>query len=125
MRASFFCRLRLKEVHHDILSHFFDSLNCGKSAGKPKNNGLLRKKNTKGLILKQKEPGWLRMEKIKRIGNDDFEKFSQVFSKYLNDDVVPLTGHKRKYARKRQLCVLSTDSQRTLVRISFHSVPSK
>ena len=29
-----------------ILSHSFDNLNCGLSAGKPKNNGLLRKKTT-------------------------------------------------------------------------------
>ena len=36
------------------LSHFFDGLNCGLSAAKPKNNGLLRKKNSKGVILKQK-----------------------------------------------------------------------
>ena len=42
------------ELRQDILSHFFDSLNCGWSVGKPKNNGLLRKKNTKRLILKQK-----------------------------------------------------------------------
>ena len=39
----------LKELCHDILSHFFKGL-----VGEPKNNGLLRKKNTKGLILKQK-----------------------------------------------------------------------
>ena len=46
--------LFLKELRHDISSHFFDSLNCGSSVGKRKNNGLLRKKNTKGLILKRK-----------------------------------------------------------------------
>ena len=39
--------------------------------GKPKNNGLLRKKNTKGLILKQKGT---------RMAEDDgFEKFSHFF----------------------------------------------
>ena len=46
----------LKELCHNILSHFFDGLNCSLSAGKPNNNGLLRKKNTKGLMLKQKGP---------------------------------------------------------------------
>ena len=51
------------ELYHDILSHFFNSLNCSYSAGKPKtNNGLLRKKNTKWLILKQ---NGTKMEKIK------------------------------------------------------------
>ena len=44
----------LKELRHDFLSHFFDGLNCGSSVGKPKNNGLLMKKNTKGVKLKQK-----------------------------------------------------------------------
>ena len=44
----------LKELRHDILSHFFHSLNCGLSAGKPKSNGLLRKKKTKGFVLEQK-----------------------------------------------------------------------
>ena len=44
----------LKELRHDILSRFFDFLNCGSSVGKMKNNGVLRKKNTKGLVLKQK-----------------------------------------------------------------------
>ena len=44
----------LMELRHGILSQFFDGLNCGLSAGKPKNNGLLRKKKTKGSILKQK-----------------------------------------------------------------------
>ena len=37
-----------------IVSHFFDGLNYGLSVAKPKNNGLLRKKNTKGVVLKQK-----------------------------------------------------------------------
>ena len=45
---------QLQELRHDILSYFFDGLNCGSSVGKPKNDGLLRKKNTKDLILKQK-----------------------------------------------------------------------
>ena len=30
--------------------------------------------------------GWRR---LKRIGNNDFEKFSEFFSKYTNDDVAP------------------------------------
>ena len=47
-------RITLKESRHNILNHFFDGLNFGSSVGKPKNNGLLRKKNTKGLIQKQK-----------------------------------------------------------------------
>ena len=47
----------LKELRHDILCHFFDGLNYGLSAGKPKNGGLLRKKNNKGVILKQKGTG--------------------------------------------------------------------
>ena len=52
------------QMSHDILSHFFDGLNYGLSVGKPKNNDFLGKKNTKGVILKQKGTGWLRMEKI-------------------------------------------------------------
>ena len=49
------------------------------SVGKRKKNGLLSKKNTKGSILKQKGTTmiWLRMERIKPVGNDDFEKFCQ------------------------------------------------
>ena len=46
--------MQLKELSHDILKHF-DDLNYGYSVGKPKSNGLLRKKNTKGMILKRKE----------------------------------------------------------------------
>ena len=46
--------LILKELGHEILSHFFDGLNYGESVAKPKNNGMLSKKNTKGAILKQK-----------------------------------------------------------------------
>ena len=45
---------RLKELRHDILSHFFDGLSHGLSVGKPKTNGLLMKEKTKGVILKQK-----------------------------------------------------------------------
>ena len=41
-------------MRHDILSHFFEGLNCALSVRKPKNNGFLRKKNNKGVILKQK-----------------------------------------------------------------------
>ena len=69
-----------EQLRHNILSHFFYGLSHGYSVGKPKNNGLLRKKNTKGLILKQKG---------KRMAGDgeerngweihDFEKFSQWF----------------------------------------------
>ena len=44
----------LRELSHDILGHFFDGLNNGLIVEKPKNNGLPRKKNTKGVILKQK-----------------------------------------------------------------------
>ena len=44
----------VKELRHDILSHSFDGLNYSSSATKPKNNSLLMKKNTKGLILQQK-----------------------------------------------------------------------
>ena len=36
------------------MSHFFDGLNYSLSVAKVKNNGLLRKKNTKGVILAQK-----------------------------------------------------------------------
>ena len=83
-------------VTNDILSHFFDGLNCGSSVWKPKHNGLLRKKNTKGLILKQKgtrmaEDGedWngLEMTMLKCIAN---------FSKYTNNDV-PGNSFKMKY----------------------------
>ena len=34
------------------------------------------------------------MEKIEKVGNDDFEQFSQFFSKYTNDDVAPLKAGK-------------------------------
>ena len=61
--------LLLLKLRHNILSHFFDSINYGSSVAKPKNNGLLRTKNTKGAILEQKgtrraEDGedWKRLE---------------------------------------------------------------
>ena len=44
----------LKELRHDILSHFFDDLSHSASVGKPKTNGLLMKEKTKGVILKEK-----------------------------------------------------------------------
>ena len=44
----------LKELRHDILSHFFDGLSHGLSVGKPKTNSLLMEEKTKGVILKQK-----------------------------------------------------------------------
>ena len=37
----------LKELRHNILRHYFDGLKYGKSVGKPKNKGLLRKKTPK------------------------------------------------------------------------------
>ena len=46
--------LILRELRHEILSHFFDGLNYGESVAKPKKNGMLSKKNTKGVILEQK-----------------------------------------------------------------------
>ena len=46
--------LVLKELRYDVRSHFFDGLNCGLSVEKPKNVGLLREKNAKGLSIKQK-----------------------------------------------------------------------
>ena len=79
----------LKELRHDILSHSFDGLNNGNSVG---NNGLLRKKNSKGVILEQKGT---RMGRLKRIGKDDFENFSQLFSKYTNGDVAPIKENTR------------------------------
>ena len=45
--------LLLAKLRHGILIHFFDGLNCNSSAGKLKNNDLLRKKNNEGLILKK------------------------------------------------------------------------
>ena len=41
-------------IRHDILSHFFDGLNCGSNVRKPVNNNLPNTKNTKGVILKQR-----------------------------------------------------------------------
>ena len=46
--------IHLKELRHEVLSPFFVGLNNSFSVGKANNNGFLRKKNTKGLILKQK-----------------------------------------------------------------------
>ena len=46
--------LSLKELRHNILSHFFNGLSHSLSVGKLKTNGLLMKKKTKGVILKQK-----------------------------------------------------------------------
>ena len=48
-------RQDLKELRHDILSHFFDGLNYCSSVSKPKNNGLLGKKNTKGVMAEDGE----------------------------------------------------------------------
>ena len=64
---------RLKELRHDILSHFFDGPSNGLSVGKPKSNGLLIKEKTK------KGRGWLRMEKIETDWNNDLEKLSYFF----------------------------------------------
>ena len=47
-------RRGLKELRHDILSHFFDGLSHVLSVVKPKSSGLLMKEKTKGVILKQK-----------------------------------------------------------------------
>ena len=78
----------LKELHHI----FFDDLNDSESVEKPKNTSLLRKKNTRGVILKQKgtriaEDGedWngLEMTIFKTLGQF-------VFSKFKNKEVVPL-----------------------------------
>ena len=44
----------LKELCHDILSRFINGLNHHPNVGKPKSNSLLRKKNSKGVILKEK-----------------------------------------------------------------------
>ena len=46
--------LELKELRHDVLSHYFDGLSHGLSVGKPKTNSLLMEEKTKGVILKQK-----------------------------------------------------------------------
>ena len=82
----------LKELRHNTLRHFFDSLNYGVSVGKPINNGSLRKKNIKGVILKQKG---IRMAEDRKDRNalemtilKSFAIF--FFKKYANDDVVPL-----------------------------------
>ena len=41
----------LKKLRHES---FFDGLNYGSSVAKPKNNSMLRKKNTTGVILELK-----------------------------------------------------------------------
>ena len=68
---------RWKELRRNILSHFFDGLSHGLSGGKPKTNGLLMKeKNQRGdSKAKRNEDGW-GWRRLKRIGNDDLEKFS-------------------------------------------------
>ena len=83
-------RFGLKELGHDILSHFFDPLNYSLSVGKTNNYGLLRKKNTKGMILKQKgtrmaEDGedWYGLEMT-------ILKNLPIFSKYTNGGTAPL-----------------------------------
>ena len=44
---------------------------------------MLRKKNNKGLVLRKKGTRMAEdRRRLKRIGNDGFEKFSQFFSKY-------------------------------------------
>ena len=81
----------LQELRHDILSNFFVSLNCSSGVEKPENNGLLRKKNTEGLILKQigttmAEDGedWNGLEMT------ILKSLAKFFSKYKNDDEAPL-----------------------------------
>ena len=76
------------------MSHFIDGLNHGKSVGKPKNNSLLRKKNLKGVIPKQKGTRMAEdgedsngLEMILKLFDPVFFFF---FSKYTNDDVAPL-----------------------------------
>ena len=78
----------LKELRHDILSHFFDVLNCGSAFGKIKNNGVLRKKNTKELVLKQKVT---RMAEINGLEMTILKSLA-IFSTYTNDDVASLIG---------------------------------
>ena len=46
--------LEVKGAMSQYLSHFFDGPNYGLNVGKLKTNAFLRKKNTKGLIVKQK-----------------------------------------------------------------------
>ena len=73
-----------KDTTSQYLRHSFDSLNCVSSNKQPKNNSFLRKKNTKGLILKQKGT---RMEKIEADWKWRFWKVLPIFSKYTNDGV--------------------------------------
>ena len=57
---------------------------------KPKNNSLLRKKNNKGVILKQKGTSMLSMAKIETDWKWRFWKSLPIFSKSTNGDVAPL-----------------------------------
>ena len=60
--------LGLFERSYVTIFLYFDSLNCSlKSVAKPKNPCWLRKKNTIGVIVEQKEQGWLRMVKIETV----------------------------------------------------------
>ena len=81
----------LKKLRHDILMSFFRRpklrLKCWETY---KNNGLLGKKNTKGLILKQKGTRMVEDGEDKQVGSDDFEKFSP-FYQNTHDDVTPLS----------------------------------
>lgn len=47
----FFELVKLKELHDNILSLLIGGLNHNLSVGKPKNNSVPRKKNTKWVIL--------------------------------------------------------------------------
>ena len=63
-----------------ILSHFFDGLNYGESVGEPKTWWFAKEEKHQRVDSKAKRNkddwGWRR---LKQIGNDDFEKFSQFF----------------------------------------------
>ena len=71
----------LKRLRHDILSHFFDVLNYGWKVEKPKikivckNEGEHQRSNSK---TKRNKDGW-GWTRLKRIGNNDFEKFRYFF----------------------------------------------
>ena len=71
----------LKELRRNILSRFFHGLNYGSSVGKPKINGLPRKKSTKRVHSKL-----VKRRRLKRIGNDDFGEASRLF---LNTRTMP------------------------------------
>ena len=52
----------IKGAMSQYFQSFLDSLNYTKSVSKPENNGLLRKKNTKRMILEDKDGlGWRRL----------------------------------------------------------------